>query len=245
MKREENYCVVRLPLELQVAGRAVRTAGGAVDWQGFTLVALTLGCLQVVLDRGQEYDWFASHLVTVLSIISATAFLLLIWWQVPHQHPMVNLRLLGRRDFGTASPSCSALVSSSPAAPTCCRVRAVSNGLPCYRCRGNTDARRAARHAAAVIGQIVNKVDLPHGRCWDPHHRRLLLVDDQLYLDISFKVLVPVRMVQFVGMAFLFRPSTRSPSATYRRTRSTTPRRSSIWPATSVAASASLLHPHS
>src|ERR1700675_2607535 len=57
--------------------RAERLAGGLkVDWVGFVLIALTLGSLEVVLDRGQIDDWFKSGLIVTFSLLAAVSFLL-------------------------------------------------------------------------------------------------------------------------------------------------------------------------
>ena len=81
--------------------RTTNTAkSSSVDWIGFGLIGLSLGCLQIVLDRGQDDDWFGSAFITALTLSSAAAFVLLIWWELQQAAPMVNLRLLGRRDFG-------------------------------------------------------------------------------------------------------------------------------------------------
>jgi hypothetical protein len=53
-------------------------------WWGFLLVALTLGSLQIVFDRGQEDDWFASESITALTIAAAVSFVLLLWSGPPH-----------------------------------------------------------------------------------------------------------------------------------------------------------------
>ena len=66
---------------------------------GFGLHGLSLGCLQIVLDRGQDDDWFGSAFITALMLISAAAFVLLIWWELRHPEPMVDLRLMRNRDF--------------------------------------------------------------------------------------------------------------------------------------------------
>src|SRR5262249_52311429 len=63
------------------------------------LIGLSLGCLQVVLDRGQDDDWFGSPFIVALMLVSAAAFVLLIWWELRQESPMVDLRLLGSRDF--------------------------------------------------------------------------------------------------------------------------------------------------
>jgi MFS transporter, DHA2 family, multidrug resistance protein len=74
-------------------------AKGRVDWAGFAFIALALGCLQIVLDRGQEDDWFASGMITCMALASAISFILFVWWEWPHENPMVDLQLFRHRDF--------------------------------------------------------------------------------------------------------------------------------------------------
>jgi DHA2 family multidrug resistance protein len=72
------------------------------DWGGFLLVTLFLGCLEVVLDRGQEDDWFQSSFIVTFAALSALALLLFIPWELSRDDPIVNVRLLFQRQFGTA-----------------------------------------------------------------------------------------------------------------------------------------------
>ncbi len=52
-----------------------------IDYIGLGLVALGLGTLQIVLDKGQRDDWFESHFIVVLSVIAAASLLFLIYWE--------------------------------------------------------------------------------------------------------------------------------------------------------------------
>jgi MFS transporter, DHA2 family, multidrug resistance protein len=70
------------------------------DLVGFILVAAFLGALEVVLDRGQEDDWFGSNFITVFTAISAIAFVLLIPWEASRRNPLVDLRMVASRQFG-------------------------------------------------------------------------------------------------------------------------------------------------
>ena len=74
--------------------------GLKVDWIGFILVALALGCLEVFLDEGQRNDWFASTFITTFAVISAVSFLLLVPWEWTRRDPIVDIRLLFTRQFG-------------------------------------------------------------------------------------------------------------------------------------------------
>jgi DHA2 family multidrug resistance protein len=72
------------------------------DWIGFILVALFLGCLEVVLDRGQQDDWFGSSFIVFFTVVSAISFLMFVPWELSRDDPIVNVRLLFQRQFGTA-----------------------------------------------------------------------------------------------------------------------------------------------
>ncbi len=64
-----------------------------VDYLGFVLVMLAIGCVQIVLDRGERVDWFAAPWVTAFLAISGTALVTLIWWELRVDHPIVDLSL--------------------------------------------------------------------------------------------------------------------------------------------------------
>ncbi len=84
--------------------RRERLAGGLrVDWIGFLLVALWLGCLEVVLDKGEREDWFSSGFIIAFFAISMAAFALFVPWELSRNEPIVDIRLFGRRQFATAN----------------------------------------------------------------------------------------------------------------------------------------------
>ncbi len=71
------------------------------DWIGFGLVATFLGMLELMLDRGLEDDWFGSSFIVMAAVICALAFLLMIPWELRHRNPAVDIRMLVGRQFGT------------------------------------------------------------------------------------------------------------------------------------------------
>ena len=197
--------LVRTPNE-DASGSAGRSA---VDWAGFGFITLSLGCLQIVLDRGQEDDWFASGLITTLTLTSAIAFVLLIWWELGHRHPMVDLQLFKRRDFSVAFALMFMLgfmiLGSTYLLP------AFVQSLMGYRA---TEAGEIIAPGGLVlivlfplIGRILNKVDL----------RILTAIGvvccataiwwmTNFYLQVSFGTFAFARAIQAVGLAFLFLP---------------------------------------
>ena len=82
--------------------KALLARGLKVDWVGFLLVALFLGCLEIVLDKGQEEDWFASGFITTFAVVSAVSLACFIPWELTRKEPIVDIRLLAHRQFGVA-----------------------------------------------------------------------------------------------------------------------------------------------
>ena len=76
--------------------------GLRIDWVGFVLVALFLGFLEIVLDKGQEDDWFNSPFITACAVIAALSFLAFVPWELSRDDPIVDIRLIGRRNFGAS-----------------------------------------------------------------------------------------------------------------------------------------------
>ena len=70
------------------------------DLIGFVLIALCLGALEVVLDEGQRSDWFQSNFIIFFAFLSAMALIAFVPWELSRRRPLVNLRLLGTRQFG-------------------------------------------------------------------------------------------------------------------------------------------------
>jgi DHA2 family multidrug resistance protein len=73
--------------------------GLRVDMVGFALIALFLGCLEVTLDRGQRDDWFSSPTIVTFALVSALALIVFIPWELSQKDPIVHIRLFGRRNF--------------------------------------------------------------------------------------------------------------------------------------------------
>jgi DHA2 family multidrug resistance protein len=73
------------------------------DWLGFTLVALTFGSLQVVLDRYNEDDGFASDLIVVAFTLFVCSAVTLVWWELRHPQPVFDVRLFRNRSFAAAN----------------------------------------------------------------------------------------------------------------------------------------------
>jgi DHA2 family multidrug resistance protein len=83
---------------------ALSQKGGIkLDFLGFGLLGLTFGSLEFVLDKGQEDDWFGSHIIVFFCVAMVVAFVLMIWWEMKQlregHRPILNLTLFKRPQF--------------------------------------------------------------------------------------------------------------------------------------------------
>lgn len=70
------------------------------NWAGIITMAIGLGALQTVLEEGNKDDWFGSPFIVRLSVVAAVALSLFLWIELKSARPLLNLRLLRRRNFG-------------------------------------------------------------------------------------------------------------------------------------------------
>jgi DHA2 family multidrug resistance protein len=79
-----------------------RKSGITIDYIGLALIVVGVACFQIVLDKGQENDWFASPLITTMFSIGVPLLIAFFIWEWFHAYPIVDVRLLRNRNFGTA-----------------------------------------------------------------------------------------------------------------------------------------------
>ena len=70
-----------------------------IDLMGLGLIVLWVGSLQVMLDKGKELDWFNSTQIIVLAVLAVVGLAVFIAWELTDEHPVVDIRLFGRRNF--------------------------------------------------------------------------------------------------------------------------------------------------
>ncbi len=92
--------LVKEPSGAEEERRELLKKGLRVDYIGFLLVAIGLGSLEFVLDEGQRNDWFGSSMIVTFAVLAAASLLALIPWELTRDDPIVDIRLLGRRQFG-------------------------------------------------------------------------------------------------------------------------------------------------
>jgi DHA2 family multidrug resistance protein len=78
-----------------------RARGEKIDWWGMGLLAIGIGSLQIMLDKGQEDDWFSSHFITTLAILVFVCLSLFILRELCAKHPVVDLYVFRHRSYST------------------------------------------------------------------------------------------------------------------------------------------------
>jgi uncharacterized membrane protein YcjF (UPF0283 family) len=78
-----------------------------VDYIGISLIVVGVGFLQYVLDKGQENDWFASKIILISSIVAIVALVALVFRELTHKNPIMDLRLLAKQNFVAMGASTS------------------------------------------------------------------------------------------------------------------------------------------
>jgi MFS transporter, DHA2 family, multidrug resistance protein len=77
----------------------LRQENRRVDYWGIGMLAVGIGALQILLDKGQEMDWFASHAMTALAVVSAVSLTALIVHELTTDDPVVDLRVFKARSY--------------------------------------------------------------------------------------------------------------------------------------------------
>ena len=78
----------------------VRKRREGIDYWGLGLLIISIGAIQIMLDKGQEDDWFGSRFIVTLAIIAVVGLTIFFWRELSIDHPVLDLRLFGRRNVG-------------------------------------------------------------------------------------------------------------------------------------------------
>src|SRR5437660_7970665 len=92
--------LVNEPSSAEEERRELLKNGLRVDYIGFVMVAIGLGSLEFVLDEGQRNDWFGSNMILSFAFAAAFCLIALVVWELLREDPIIDIRLLGHRQFG-------------------------------------------------------------------------------------------------------------------------------------------------
>lgn len=80
-------------------GRETKTKKEPIDVLGLLLLVVGVGCFQIMLDTGQDLDWFGSRIIITLAVVAAVALTFFVAWELTDAHPIVDLTLLAKRNY--------------------------------------------------------------------------------------------------------------------------------------------------
>jgi DHA2 family multidrug resistance protein len=81
----------------------LKAAGVKLDYVGIALLTLGIGALQVLLDKGQEDDWFGSHFITTLVVVATICLISLVIWEWFQKAPIIDVRMFKSFNFASAN----------------------------------------------------------------------------------------------------------------------------------------------
>ena len=79
--------------------KTVKGALARIDYVGMSLLVLGVGALQIMLDKGQEDDWFGSNFITTLAVLAVVGLVSLVVWEWFYKNPVVDVRLYTSFNF--------------------------------------------------------------------------------------------------------------------------------------------------
>jgi MFS transporter, DHA2 family, multidrug resistance protein len=201
--------VVEDPPYLKV--EQAKSRKGGIDLIGLGLVALGVGALQLVLDKGQEKDWFGSHLILAATIAAVVLLVSWVVWEWHHPHPIVELKLLKNRNFATAVFFMfilgMVLFGTTVLLPqfmeTLLGYPAVTAGMAL------AGGGFTMMVLMPVVGQVVTHFDPRKAMFFGFSMTAfgLYYMATHLTLQADFKTLFLVRVIQVCGLPFIFIPS--------------------------------------
>jgi DHA2 family multidrug resistance protein len=73
--------------------------GKPIDWWGIALLAISVGSLQTILEKGEDDDWFSATYIIILTVAAVLGLLLFIWRELSTEFPIVNFKIMRHRSF--------------------------------------------------------------------------------------------------------------------------------------------------
>jgi len=183
--------------------------GTRVDFTGLALVASGVGVLEFFLDKGQEKDWFGDPYILAACVIATMLLVTFVFWEWNHPDPIVDLKLLKNRNFGTAVflqlILGMVLFGSTVLIPQYLQV------LLGFTAQLAGEALSPAGFVMMfmmfVAGRLIGKMDPRVLVCIGYTATALGLYNlTRLSLDTSFTTVMDWRMLQVIGLPLVFIP---------------------------------------
>ncbi|CAM5216741.1 DHA2 family multidrug resistance protein OS=Castellaniella defragrans OX=75697 GN=HNR28_000470 PE=4 SV=1 [Castellaniella defragrans] len=87
----------------QMGGRVEKLVQDRIDWVGVATLILGIGSLQILLDKGNNLDWFDSGVIQILAAVATVSLTVFVIWELTEDKPIVDLRLFRHRNFAAGT----------------------------------------------------------------------------------------------------------------------------------------------
>lgn len=190
----------------------LKAAGVKLDYIGIALLVLGVGALQILLDKGQEDDWFGSQFITTLVVVAAVCLVSLVIWEWFHKSPIIDVRMF--RSFNFASASLMLFMLGILLFSSLVLMPQFLQTLLGYTSELAGLALSAGGLVLLIetpfVGQLTTKVQarriIAFG--WLALSVAMYYSTRRIDLQMSFSAAVWLRVAQVVGLGFLFVPIT-------------------------------------
>jgi MFS transporter, DHA2 family, multidrug resistance protein len=190
----------------------LKTAGVKLDYVGIALLTVGVGALQILLDKGQEDDWFGSRFITTLIIISTVCLISLVVWEWFAKTPIIDVHMFKSFNFASASLMMfmlgillfSSLVLMPQFLQTLLGYTSELAGLAL------SAGGVVLLMEMPIIGQLTTKIQARRliGFGWLALSIAMFYSTKRIDLQISFSAATGLRIAQVIGLGFLFVPIT-------------------------------------
>jgi DHA2 family multidrug resistance protein len=190
----------------------IKAAGVKLDYIGIALLTLGIGALQILLDKGQEDDWFGSRFITTLIVLSTVSLISLVIWEFYQKAPIIDMRMFKSFNFASSSLMMfmlgimlfSSLVLMPQFLQTLLGYTSELAGLAL------SAGGLVLLIEMPIMGQLTTKIQarrlIAFG--WLSLSIAMFYSTRRIDLQISFSAATWLRIAQVIGLGFLFVPIT-------------------------------------
>jgi DHA2 family multidrug resistance protein len=192
--------------------KRLKGAGVKLDYIGIALLTVGVGALQILLDKGQEDDWFESHFITILAIVAVVSLVGLVIWEWRQKAPIIDVRMFKSFNFASANLMLftlgillfSSLVLMPKFLQTLLGYTSQLAGLAL------SAGGLVLLMEMPIMGQLTTKIQARNliAFGWLALSLAMFYSTRRIDLQISFNAAVWLRITQVIGLGFLFAPIT-------------------------------------
>src|ERR1700723_4760651 len=183
-----------------------------IDYFGFGLLAVGIAFLQIVLDKGQEDDWFGSNFITTLVVIAVVGLVSLVVWEWLQKEPIVDVRLF--KNFNVATTNLMFLMLGAALFSSTVLMPQLLQTLMGYTAQKAGMVLSAGALVVLVVlpmvGKLTTRFQARHiiACGWIGLAAAMYISSKQIDLLMSFRSATLLRVWQYIPVAFLFVPLT-------------------------------------